>query len=99
MSRVEESLACAINRAAGSRRVPGNRVGLLIDGPATYGCMLGLIANASRWIHFENYIFRSDLVGWGFAEALAAPARERVRVRLLYDWLRSTAPAPQISRY
>ena len=29
----EQSVACAINRAAGGRPLPGNRVDLLIDGP------------------------------------------------------------------
>ena len=80
-----QSVACAINRAAGGRPVPGNRVELLIDGPDAYTAMLDLIAGASRWIHFENYIIRSDSEGWRFAEALAARAREGISVRLLYD--------------
>ena len=80
-----QSVACAINRAAGGRPVPGNRVELLIDGPDTYAAMLDLIARASRWIHFENYIIRSDTEGRRFAEALAARAREGLPVRLLYD--------------
>ena len=47
--------------------------------------MLELIAEASRWIHFENYIIRSDTVGRRFADALIARARAGVRVRVLYD--------------
>ena len=40
--------------------------------------MLDVIAGASRWIHFENYIIRADDAGWRFAEALArAGARGR----------------------
>ncbi|HEY7612763.1 MAG TPA: phospholipase D-like domain-containing protein [Gemmatimonadales bacterium] len=80
-----QSVACAINRAAGGRPIPGNRVELLIDGPDTYAAMLDLIAQASRWIHFENYIIRSDAEGRRFAEALTARAREGLPVRLLYD--------------
>jgi cardiolipin synthase len=80
-----QSVACAINRAAGGRPIPGNRVELLIDGPDTYAAMLDLIARATRWIHFENYIIRSDAEGWRFAEALAARAREGLPVRVLYD--------------
>ncbi|HEX6668000.1 MAG TPA: hypothetical protein VF061_00495 [Gemmatimonadales bacterium] len=80
-----QSVACAINRAAGGRPIPGNRLELLIDGPDTYAAMLELIAGASRWVHFENYIIRSDAEGWRFAEALAAKAREGLRVRVLYD--------------
>ena len=66
-----QSVACAINRAAGGRPIPGNRVELLIDGPDAYAAMLALIARASRWIHFENYIIRDDDVGRRFARALA----------------------------
>ena len=46
------SASSAINRAAGGRPIPGNRVELLIDGPDTYAAMLDLIARASRWINF-----------------------------------------------
>ena len=35
----EQSVACAINRAAAGRPVPGNKVDLLIDGPDTYAAM------------------------------------------------------------
>ncbi len=87
----EQSVACAINRAAGGRPVPGNQVHLLIDGPNTYRAMLEVIAGATRWLHFENYIIRSDAVGWRFAEQLAVRAREGVHVRVLYDWLGSFA--------
>ena len=80
-----QSVASAINRAAGGRPVPGNQVELLIDGPNAYAAMIELIAGASRWIHFENYIIRSDTEGWRFAEALAARAREGIGVRVLYD--------------
>ncbi|HKP50172.1 MAG TPA: hypothetical protein VJU17_09180, partial [Gemmatimonadales bacterium] len=79
----EQSVTCAINRAAGGRPVPGNRVDVLIDGPDTYGAMLEAIAQARQWIHFENYIIRSDAAGWRFAELLARRAREGVHVRVL----------------
>ena len=97
--RAEHSVACAINRAAGGRPVPGNEVHLLIDGPNTYRAMLEVIANAKRWVHFENYIIRSDTAGWRFAELLAARAREGVHVRVLYDWLGSIATARSFWRY
>ena len=65
---LSQSVASAINRAAGGRPVPGNHVELLIDGPDTYDAMLDLIARASRWIHFENYIIRSDAEHLAFAQ-------------------------------
>lgn len=95
----EQSVACAINRAAGGRPVPGNQVELLIDGPDTYRRMLDLIARASRWIHFENYIIRSDAAGWRFAELLAERARAGVHVRVLYDAIGSFNTARKFWRY
>jgi cardiolipin synthase len=95
----ENSIACAINRAAGGRPVPGNEVHLLIDGPNTYRAMLETIAGARRWVHFENYIIRSDAVGWRFAELLASRAREGVAVRVLYDWLGSVATRRSFWRF
>jgi cardiolipin synthase len=86
-----QSVACAINRAAGGRPVPGNAVRLLIDGPEAYEAMLDVIRRATRWIHFENYIIRSDAAGRRFAELLAARAREGLHVRVLYDGLGSIA--------
>lgn len=79
----------AIARAVGGRPIPGNAVRLLLDGPETYAVMLESIARAERWVHFENYIIRSDTTGWRFAEALAERARAGVRVRVLYDWFGS----------
>jgi cardiolipin synthase len=85
----EQSVACAINRAAGGRAVPGNEVHLLIDGPDSYRTMLEVISQATRWVHFENSIIRSDDAGWRFAELLATRAREGIHVRVMYDWLGS----------
>jgi cardiolipin synthase len=94
-----QSVASAINRAAGGRPIPGNHVELLIDGPDTYTAMLDLIARASRWIHFENYIIRSDTEGWRFAEALAARAREGIPVRVLYDGIGSMFTSRKLWRF
>jgi cardiolipin synthase len=89
----------AIDRAAGSRPIPGNDIKLLIDGPECYDAMLDIIATAQRRIHFENYIFRSDQIGWRFAEALASRAKSGVKVRVLYDWLGSMATRRKMWRY
>jgi cardiolipin synthase len=85
----EQSVANAVNRAAGGRPVPGNHVQLLIDGPCAYDAMQAVIAGANRWVHFENYIIRADTAGRRFAELLARRAREGVHVRVLYDGLGS----------
>jgi cardiolipin synthase A/B len=61
--------------------------------------MLQLIADAREWVHFENYIIRSDKAGWRFAEMLAKRAREGVHVRVLYDWFGSAGTAKGFWRY
>ena len=96
---LSQSVASSINRAAGGRPIPGNHLELLIDGPDTYTAMLDLIAGASRWIHFENYIIRSDTEGWRFAEALAARARQGIHVRVLYDGMGSMFTSRKLWRF
>ena len=84
----DQSLAQrAITRAGQARPVPGNAVRVLTDGPEVFPAMLDLIEEATAWIHFENYIIRSDDTGWRFARALAQRVNSGVRVCLLYDWL------------
>jgi cardiolipin synthase A/B len=77
----------AFSRAAGAPLVGGNCVRLLKDAEENYPAWLDAIKTAERYIHFESYIIHEDDAGWEFAHALAARAREGVRVRLVYDWL------------
>ncbi len=77
----------AFSRAAGAPLIPGNKVHVLRDATENYPAWLEAIRSARSRIHFESYIIHSDAVGQQFAEALAAKAREGVRVRLIYDWL------------
>lgn len=77
----------AFSRAAGAPLVGGNSVRLLKDAKENYPAWLDAIMAAERYIHFETYIIHEDHAGWMFADALAARAREGIRVRLLYDWL------------
>jgi len=79
----------AMDRAAGSRPIPGNRVTLLFDGPEIYPAMLERIAAARRWIHLDSYIIRGDATGRRFAQALIERARAGVAVRVITDWLGS----------
>ena len=96
----EESLAQrAITRAGQARQVPGNAIRLLTDGPEVFSAMLNLIEEASAWVHFENYIIRSDETGWRFARALAGRAQDGVRVCLLYDWLGCVATSRKLWTY
>lgn len=79
----------ALDRAAGGRPIPGNRLTLLFDGPEIFPAMLERIARATRRIHLDSYIIRSDATGRMFAAALAERARAGVKVRILTDWLGS----------
>jgi cardiolipin synthase len=82
----------AFARASGAPLVPGNDVSLLKDAGQNYPAWLEAIGAARRTIHFESYIIHDDETGQEFARALAARARAGVRVRLIYDWLRSARP-------
>jgi len=77
----------AFSRAAGAPLLAGNKVILLKDAVENYPRWLDAISVAERYIHFESYIMHEDEMGWKFADALIAKAKEGVRVRLLYDWL------------
>src|SRR5262249_1329405 len=74
-------------RAAGARLLPGNDARILKDGNENYPAWLEAIESAQHTIHFESYIIHEDEQGHIFADALAAKAREGVRVRLIYDWV------------
>src|SRR4026207_2191159 len=78
-----------MDRAAGGRPIPGNRVTLLFDGPKIYPAMLERIAAAQQGIHLDRYHIRSDATGRRFADALVERARAGVAVRILTDWLGS----------
>ncbi len=63
----------------------GNKVTLLIDGPATYEAMFKTIKGAKDHINFETFIFSDDEVGRKFADLLMRKQAEGVQVNLLYD--------------
>ncbi len=65
----------------------GNKVTLLIDGPATYAAMLTAIENAKDHINLETYVFEDDEVGRRFADLLLRKQSEGVSVNLIYDSL------------
>jgi len=49
--------------------------------------MVDLIDHAQRTVALESYIFRSDEVGRGVADALARAVQRGAHVRLLLDWV------------
>lgn len=70
---------------AGSPLVVGNRVQLLIDGPATYAAMLKAIDQAQDHINMETYIIDDDAIGAAFADRLIAKQKSGVQVNFIYD--------------
>ncbi len=67
----------------------GNAVQTLVNGDEIFPSMLAEINAARSTITFETYIYWSGEVGYEFARALAAKAREGVDVRVLIDWVGS----------
>src|SRR6185295_1959371 len=63
----------------------GNRVELLVDGPATYAAMFAAIDAARDHINLESYIVEAGGPGEELAQRLIAKSRAGVRVNLLYD--------------
>jgi cardiolipin synthase len=77
----------ALERATGSPEIKGNTICLQFDGPVTFEAWMEAIAGATRYVHFENYIFRNDPVGRAFRDLLLEKARQGVEIRVLYDWV------------
>jgi cardiolipin synthase len=77
--------ALLIEVISGSPLVTGNKVTLLIDGPATYDAMFKTIRSAKDHINFETFILEDDEVGRRFADVLLQKQAEGVQVNLLYD--------------
>lgn len=63
----------------------GNRFELLENGERAYERLLELIGRARHSITLNVFILADDATGWSVVEALAARAREGVRVRVVVD--------------
>jgi cardiolipin synthase len=74
-----------IQSISGRPLIAGNKVTLLVDGPATYDAMFKAIQNAKDHINLETYIFEDDEVGRRFADLLLQKQSEGVQVNMIYD--------------
>jgi cardiolipin synthase len=70
---------------AGTALVTGNRVELLLDGPATYEAMFTAIRQARSTINVESYIIDDGEVGQRLADLLLARRAAGVEVNVMYD--------------
>lgn len=73
----------------------GNRVGLLIDGPASFAALADAIRSARTRIDMESYEF-DDTAGGAFADLLLAARRRGVEVNLIYDAWGAVGTAPAL---
>ncbi len=64
--------------------LPGNRVDLLINGPASFAALANAIRSARTRIDMESYEF-DDKAGGSFADLLLEARRRGVEVNLIYD--------------
>jgi len=58
-----ERYTAVVESVTESPLTKGNRVTLLIDGPATYAVMFEAIRNAKEHINFETFILEDDEIG------------------------------------
>ncbi len=63
----------------------GNRVDLLIDGPATYASMFAAIKAAQTNVNFETFIIEDDEIGRRFVSLLVEKQNQGLQVNFVYD--------------
>jgi cardiolipin synthase len=78
-----------VEELMGSPLVTGNKVTLLLDGPATYKSMYSAIRGAKNHINMETYSIEDDEIGRRFAAALIERQKNGVQVNFIYDSLGS----------
>jgi cardiolipin synthase A/B len=63
----------------------GNKVILLIDGPAAYAAMFHAIRNARNHINLETFIIEDDEIGRKFTDLLLQKQADGIQVNIIYD--------------
>jgi cardiolipin synthase A/B len=110
MKRLKQSVAATdmlqrystvIESVSESPLTKGNKVTLLVNGPATYAAMFEAVENARDHINLETFIMEDieDDRGRKFADLLLQKQSEGVQVSLIYDSLGSySTPAAFFQR-
>jgi len=75
--------------------VAGNRVRLLVDGPASYRATFHAIAAARHNVNIESYIVEGEQVEQKLSQLLVKKQLEGVQVNLLYDGIGSLGTSEQ----
>ena len=74
-----------LESASGTTLKSGNKVTLLIDGPATYAAMFKAIEDARNHINLETFIFADDEEGQRLSDLLLRKQASGVPVNIIYD--------------
>ncbi|PWB68353.1 MAG: cardiolipin synthase [Deltaproteobacteria bacterium] len=108
MERLKQSVAptdllqrytAVIESVSGSPLTHGNKVTLLIDGPATYSAMFQAMENAKDHINLETFTIEDDASGRRFSDLLLKKQAAGIQVNLIYDSVGSIkTPAPFFQR-
>ncbi len=85
-----EKHIAVMESVSGNPLIKGNKVRLLVDGPATYAAMFKAVENAKDNINIETYILEGDETGTKFADLLLQKQSEGVQVNIIYDSLGSS---------
>ena len=88
-----ERYTAVIESVSQSPLTKGNRVTLLIDGPATYAAMFKVVENATDHINIETFTMEDveDDRGRKFSDLLLRKHAEGVQVNVIYDSVGSHA--------
>jgi cardiolipin synthase len=80
-----ERYTAVVESVTESPLTKGNKVTLLIDGPATYAAMFEAIRSAKNHINLETFILEDDEIGRKFTDLLLRKQAEGVQVNIIYD--------------
>ena len=80
-----ERYTAVVESVTESPLTKGNKVTLLMDGPATYDAMFEAIRRAKDHINLETFILEDDEVGKKFTDLLLEKQAEGVQVNIIYD--------------
>jgi cardiolipin synthase len=80
-----ERYTAVIESVTESPLTKGNKVTLLIDGPATYAAMFEAIRGAKDNINLETFILEDDEIGKKFTDLLLQKQARGVQVNIIYD--------------
>jgi cardiolipin synthase len=90
---VLERYTAVIESVTESPLTKGNKVTLLIDGPATYAAMFEAIRGAKNNINLETFILEDDEIGKKFTDLLLQKQAQGVQVNIIYDSMGSITTA------